>query len=448
MRRISFFLCIVLTFTVFLGGGAVCSGEAAKTSFPFFTPEINRMIDENYKLVQENGWAELRIPESVHGISRDVFSPNAADAAEKLINAGYEAYGIGGAVRDLVIGVPTRDFDIATTASNEEFAKILGNVTFHTIPSGQSFGDAHYPDEIIDVATCVNIPAAYKGLPGVPDFDPDALYSGSFVADSFERDLTFNAIYYDFRTGDLIDYHGGLHDIREGIVNTMVDPYVAIGNDPRIAIRGLRFAARFNFRLSDRMDAAMMENGPEYAVQNRPGTNRKNLAKYYDAGYARRCLDKLEKYNMFAAIYTPAADLYKTDAYKEYIRAATDWMDEWYAAGRVMDGNLSIAVFLWPAVEDLEGEALRAAAKELFAAQQKTIKVDEEMEAKFLDIYGLQAKLTGDLSEEDSRELLQHPHFMDAFELLMIRSRINAGLNTYVRYWTDLTEKHLPADIQ
>ena len=135
MRRISFFLCIVLTFTVFLGGGAVCSGEAAKTSFPFFTPEINRMIDENYKLVQENGWAELRIPESVHGISRDVFSPNAADAAEKLISAGYEAYGIGGAVRDLVIGVPTRDFDIATTASNEEFAKILGNVTFHNLPA-------------------------------------------------------------------------------------------------------------------------------------------------------------------------------------------------------------------------------------------------------------------------------------------------------------------------
>ena len=122
-------------------------------------------------------------------------------------------------------------------------------------------------------------------------------------------------------------------------------------------------------------------------------------------------------------------------------------MDEWFEAGKVMDGNLSIAAFLWPAVENLEGEARQAAAKELFAAQQKTIEIDEEMEAKFLDIYDLQAKLTGELTEEDSRELLQHPHFMDAFELLMIRSRINAGLNTYVRYWTDLTEKHLPADI-
>ena len=441
MKRIRFFLCMVLTFTVFFGGGAVCSAESAGTSFPFFTEEINRMIDENYKLVQENGWAELRIPESVHGLSRDIFSPNAVDAAEKLINAGYEAYCIGGAVRDLVMGTPTMDFDIVTTAPNEEFEKILGDVTFHTIPSGQSFGYAHYPDEVIDVARCVNIPAAYKGLPGVPDFDPDALYSGSFVADSFQRDLTFNAIYYDFRTGDLVDYHGGLHDIREGIVETMVDPYVAIDDDPRIAIRSLRFAARYNFRLSDRMDAAMMENGPEYAAKNKPDRNEFNLAKYYDAGYARRCLDNLEKYNMFTALYKPAADLYQTDAYKEYIRAATDWMDEWYAAGKVMDGNLSIAAFLWPAVEELEGEALQAAAKELFEAQKKTIEINEEKEAKFLDIYDLQAKLTGELTEEDSQELLQHPHFMDAFELLMIRNRTNPELNTSVKYWSELMQK-------
>ena len=441
MKRIRFFLCMVLTFTVFFGGGAVCSAESAGTSFPFFTEEINRMIDENYKLVQENGWAELRIPESVHGLSRDIFSPNAVDAAEKLINAGYEAYCIGGTVRDLVMGTPTMDFDIVTTAPNEEFEKILGDVTFHTIPSGQSFGYAHYPDEVIDVARCVNIPAAYKGLPGVPDFDPDALYSGSFVADSFQRDLTFNAIYYDFRTGDLVDYHGGLHDIREGIVDTMVDPYVAIADDPRIAIRSLRFAARYNFRLSDRMDAAMMENGPEYAAKNKPDRNEFNLAKYYDAGYARRCLDNLEKYNMFTALYKPAADLYQTDAYKEYIRAATDWMDEWYAAGKVMDGNLSIAAFLWPAVEELEGEALQAAAKELFEAQKKTIEINEEKEAKFLDIYDLQAKLTGELTEEDSQELLQHPHFMDAFELLMIRNRTNPELNTSVKYWSELMQK-------
>ena len=68
-------------------------------------------------------------------------------------------------------------------------------------------------------------------------------------------------------------------------------------------------------------------------------------------------------------------------------------------------------------------------------------KVREEKEAKFLDIYDLQAKLTGELTEEDSQELLQHPHFMDAFELLMIRNRTNPELNTSVKYWSELMQK-------
>ena len=63
------------------------------------------------------------------------------------------------------------------------------------------------------------------------------------------------------------------------------------------------------------------------------------------------------------------------------------------------------------------------------------------MEAKFLDIYDLQAKLTGELTEEDSQEILQHPHFMDAVELLMIRSKTNTELNTAVQFWTDRMEK-------
>ena len=157
---------------------------------------------------------------------------------------------------------------------------------------------------------------------------PESLYSDNFVADSFERDLTFNAIYYDFKTGDLVDYHGGLHDIREGIMDTMLDSVVALGHDPRIAIRGIRFVSRYGFRFSDRMDVAMRKNGAEYVAANSPEMNRENIAKYYDAGYARRCLDTLEEYGLFCAVYPPVAELYDTEAYRQYICSATDWMDE------------------------------------------------------------------------------------------------------------------------
>ena len=434
------FLCLLLACILAFACGSVCTGEAGKTtsaqSFSFFTPEINELIDQNYEQIRKDGWAELRIPASLHGITEDIFSPNAVDAAHKLIDAGYEAYCIGGAVRDLVMGTPTMDFDITTTASNEEFARILGDVTFHTIPSGLSFGFAHYPDEVIDVASCVNIPKAYLGLPGIPDFDPESLYSDNFVADSFERDLTFNAIYYDFKTGDLVDYHGGLHDIREGIVDTMLDSVVALGHDPRIAIRGIRFVSRYGFRFSDRMDVAMRKNGAEYVAANSPEMNRENIAKYYDAGYARRCLDTLEEYGLFCAVYPPVAELYDTEAYRQYICSATDWMDERYAAGMLVRGETATAIFLWPAVAGAED--LAAAARGLFEAQRKTIEIPGDQENLFLDMYAMQAELTKDQSRESAQENLQRTHFQDALELLMIRSRMETGLEDAVNFWTEL----------
>lgn len=437
--RVRLFLCLLLVCVLTLACCSAGLGEGTSKGVPsVFTPEINELIDKNYEQVQKDGWAELRIPMSLHGITEDFFSPNALDAAHKLIDAGYEACCIGGAVRDLVMGTPTMDFDIATTASNEEFARILDDVTFHTVPSGLSFGFAHYPDEVIDVASCVNIPKAYQGLPGVPDFDPEAAYSDSFVADSFQRDLTFNAIYYDFKTGDLIDYHGGLHDIREGILDTMVDPLVVLEDDPRIAIRGIRFVARYGFRFSDRMEAAMRENGVKYVAANTPGANRTNFSKYYDAGYARKCLDSLEEYGMFTAVYAPVADLYETEAYRQYIHSAADWMDERYAAGTLVRGDSATAVFLWPAAAGAEDMA--AAARELFEAQRKTIAISEDTEKLFLDMYALQAELTEEQTEESAREIMGRPHFQDALELLMIRSRTEAGLEDAVKFWTGMAD--------
>ena len=439
--KIRSLLCLLLVCILTFACSSVCIGEAGRTApvrnLSFFTPEINELIDQNYEQVRKDGWAELRIPMALHGITEDIFSPNAVDAARKLIDAGYEAYCIGGAVRDLVMGTPTMDFDITTTASNEEFARVLGDVTFHSIPSGLSFGFAHYPDEVIDVASCVNIPKAYLGLPGVPDFDPEALYSNNFVADSFERDLTFNAIYYDFKTGDLVDYHGGLHDIREGIVDTMVDPLVALEDDPRIAIRGIRFVSRYGFRFSDRVDAAMRKNGTEYVAANSPEMNRTNIAKYYDAGYARRCLDTLEEYKLFGAVYPPVADLYETEAYRQYIRSAADWMDERYAEGLLVNGETATAMFLWPAVA--KAEDMTATARGLFEAQRKTIGISEDQENLFLDMYAMQAELTENQTKESAQEIIQRTHFQDALELLMIRSRTEAGLEETVKFWTELT---------
>ena len=218
----------------------------------FDSPEVNRLLDQNYAQVKEQGWAELRIPKSLHGIGEERFSASSIAAAKTLIAAGHEAYIVGGAVRDFVMGKEANDFDIVTDASHDEVAALLPGVTFHTIQNGLKFGVAHYEGENVDVATFVNIPKEYKGVPGVPDFNTDSLYGENALVDSFQRDFTMNAIYYDVKTGDLVDFHGGLRDIRDKRIATMVSPSLEFGCKPNTLFRGLRFQSRYGFH----MDAA------------------------------------------------------------------------------------------------------------------------------------------------------------------------------------------------
>jgi len=410
----------------------VSCSTTARTGF-FANSEINRLVDENYEQVVENGWAELRIPQSVHGITRDAFSPNALDAADKLIAAGYEAYFIGGSIRDLIMGTPSMDFDITTTASNEQIKEIFDDVTFHSIPLGHSFAFVHYPDEIIDVATCVNIPAGLYGLKGVPDFDPEPLYSNNFVYDSFQRDLTMNAIYYDVKTGDLVDYHGGIHDIREGVIRTMVEPEIAMDVNSIIAVRSMRFKARYNMEYSAEMDEVMHRKAAVYSVKAGAGSNSANMPKFFNAGYALRCYNVLMDYNAFGAIYSPVADILNTDEYQSYITAAFKWMDDWYASGNKISNSLPLAVILWPALNGKDAEAV-------LKQQNKTIEIDDESMDDYLDLFAIEKKMSQRLSYEDAMKLALQNEFEDAYQLLIIRSLTERGLEEAARFWTSIRE--------
>ena len=239
---------LVLWFAV-----SVFGAEDSKGADLFFSDEINRMIDENFAEVTEEGFAELRIPMELHHISTDSFSPNCVDASQKLMDAGFDVYLVGGALRDMIMGLEGNDFDITTNASYKEVEQVLGNITYHYTQDGFQFAFASYPGEIIDVSHYLNIPAAYYGMEGIPDFEPGSLYSDSLLFDSFERDMPMNAIYYDMKSGDIVDFHGGLYSIREQILDTMVDPDLQYRSDPPSAIRILRFMARYGHPCSDRV---------------------------------------------------------------------------------------------------------------------------------------------------------------------------------------------------
>lgn len=345
LKKIKFKFILALSCLLLVVTAAnICA--AADTRGFFANPEINKLIDENYKLVVRNGYSELRIPESLHGIKRDIFSKNALDAAARLIANGFPVYLVGETVRDLAAGLKADDFDFSTPASIEEQRQIFGDkLKTVTIPSGFTFGHINYPDERVDLTAFCNIPAAYLGLEGVPEFDPSSLYSTSLLYDSFQRDLTFNALYYDLQTGDIIDFHGGLYDLREGIIETMTDADVVFTNDSRKALRALRFKAQFNFEFSENIELAMRANAERYISALKHG---ETLSKMFRPSTARRSFEVLTDYGVFGILFPAVKDICDNKEYKDYAIKAMDFLDSQHEAPK----GMFIALLLRPAMKD------------------------------------------------------------------------------------------------
>ena len=241
----------------------------------FEDPAINRLIDAHHESVEQNGYEKLVIPKALHKIDSGILPPHDRYVADTLYKNGFHSYLCGGSVRDLVLNDTVNDFDFVTDASNEDLRNVFDNIQFHKIPSGHEFGYIDFGDEIVDICTMVNIPADYHGKVHVPDFEPDNLYSSSLLFDAFQRDLKINTLYYDTTTEELIDWFGGLYDLREGVISTPAAPYDALHCDPRIVLRALRFKARFGFDLSKELEETIRKHGQELAKEISPGA--KNL---------------------------------------------------------------------------------------------------------------------------------------------------------------------------
>ena len=318
----------------------------------FDNAQINRMIDENYRKVLENGYAELRIPISLHGITEDAMTQNSLEVGRKLIENGFEAYVVGGCIRDFIMGTESLDIDITTNATLEEQQAIFGDALETHLAGGRVFGGVQFPDELVDLATFQNVPASFYGMPGVPDFDPTVQISDSALQDSFQRDLTLNAIYYDMSTGDLVDYHGGIHDIREHILNTIVSPLAALKEDPRIILRAIRFKARYGFEFDGNLDSTIREVGVELLENIDSYDFYNNINRMMVAGYAAASSRILMDCGLLDTAY-PSLNRLKDDVdYLDYLDKALGYMDQLREdRGENVSRELAILAFLQPEID-------------------------------------------------------------------------------------------------
>jgi len=196
---------------------------------------------------------------SNHNISRRNIDPNALKVMYRLYNHGYVTYLVGGSVRDLFCGRAPKDFDVGTTARPEEIRKLFKNSRI----IGRRFKLVHVifkGRKIIEVSTFRT-----KGAFDPEEADGSPVEENTYGTpedDALRRDLTINGLFYNVGTFSVIDYVGGLPDLKAGIIRCIGDPYIRFKEDPVRMIRAVRHAARMNFTIEPITYKAIQDNAP------------------------------------------------------------------------------------------------------------------------------------------------------------------------------------------
>ena len=301
------------------------------------------------------------IPRAEHQISRRDIDPDALKVLYRLRQFDHVAYLVGGSVRDLLLGRRPKDFDIGTSAHPYQVKKLFRNCWI----IGRRFRLAHvkFGPKVIEVATFRRqvAPGEEVVQDGVPAPDPSAPQGehlihhdntfGTPEEDAFRRDFTINALVYDIATFSIIDYVGGLDDLRAGVVRSIGDPEVRLREDPVRMLRAVALAARLNFAIDRQVLDAIRTHRHEIARSSAP----RLLEEYYKilrAGSAEKTFRMLAEVGLLEPIsdelHRGAADplwrsLADLDAYRRRFESTPDTL-----TNAVLLGSLLVPLGILP----------------------------------------------------------------------------------------------------
>ena len=257
------------------------------------------------------------VPRAEHPISRRDIDPDALKVLYRLHESGYIAYLVGGSVRDLLLSRHPKDFDIGTSAHPYQVKKLFRNCWI----IGRRFRLAHvrFGLKAIEVATFRrNVPAGADADPEpveAPPIDPveqgrlDAQQLlikhdntfGTPEEDAFRRDFTINALFYDIGTFSIIDYVGGLQDLKDGLIRSIGDPNERFQEDPVRMLRAIVMASRLNFRL-DRPVVDAIATHRELIATASPARMIEEYYKILRSGYAEQTFRALAEHRLLEPV--------------------------------------------------------------------------------------------------------------------------------------------------
>lgn len=377
-------------------------------------------------------------------LEQDHISNNAIDTIKKLQKAGFEAYLVGGCIRDLLLSIQPKDFDVATNATPEQVKKIIRNSRI----IGRRFKLVHvfWGRETIEVAT----------FRGPHDISNDAVQHtsgrilrdnvyGTMDQDAYRRDFTINAFYYEISKKRVLDPVNGLDDIKHKTLRVIGDPTQRYQEDPVRMLRAIRFAAKLDFQIEPKSEVPIYHLS--YLLADIPAARLfEEVLKLFLSGKALKVFELLCQYNLFKILFPMVAEILESSSQAEkFIRQALINTDERLNTGKTVNPAFLFATLLWPVLQNKLGDTcfeklpnlsdLQELANELIAEQGKYTTIPKRFGIPMREIWEAQVRLAKRQGKKADL-LLTHPRFRAGYDFLLLRESVGEETGELGAWWT------------
>jgi poly(A) polymerase len=390
----------------------------------------------------------------------------------RLKEAGYQGFLVGGAVRDLLLGITPKDFDVATNALPDEVRRLFRNCRL----IGRRFrlAHVHFGQEIIEVATfraaaaperedaeddgdeeaaarsaaTASDDSAHRAFDTTGRILRDNIY-GTIEEDVWRRDFTANGVYYNIDDFSIWDFVDGVSDVRARRLKLIGDPETRYREDPVRMLRAVRFAAKLDFSI---------EPGTEQPIQRLaylldgvpPARLFDECLKLFLSGFGLKSFRLLQQYGLFEHLFPMSAAAMKLPPYayaQEMLELGLANTDARIAADKPVTPTFLFAILLWGAVlrelnERQAGPApdlaqLMQACDTVLRAQQSRVAIPRRFGVPMRELLMLQPRFSR-RSGIKSLSLLQHPRFRAAYDFLLLRAQAGVADPELAQWWTDV----------
>ncbi|HOP64640.1 MAG TPA: polynucleotide adenylyltransferase PcnB [Spirochaetota bacterium] len=385
------------------------------------------------------------VPSGTHPMQRRLVERGVLDILFRLKRNGYESYLVGGCVRDILLGMTPKDFDIVTDAHPRQIKRLFSRCYL----IGKRFRLAHVyisADRFIEVATfrAASVPVVSKGK----TIQNNNVF-GTIEEDVMRRDFTINALYYNSADSSIVDYTGGLADINKKIIRSIGDPAERFVEDPVRMIRAARFSARFGFRLSKKDYRAAVE-GAGLILNANANRLLEELYKILRCGASSGSIVMLHRLGVLK-YWLPELD---ENGVSHELRERLAEVDRRKLAGEEITTGVLITVLFYDLFTDLTADSGERTgshefflkAREVFTSVATRLHLPRKESDRVCNIISRRLYFSdmaeGKKNSSFENRFVRNEHFNDTLDFYSILSEVTEGYSGKVGYWKKAAEKY------